>query len=334
MSKIIYVTSPEMCQIHVFKINSNGHLNLLQVLNTKYEGNTIVLHPLKNYFYLGIKNNCGIINYKINKNGSLKEICITKLPGSPTFLFIDSFGKYLYIVSYDKGNLSLSNINSQFIIEKPKQIINGLTGCHSINFDFINNKIWIPCLKKHLIKIFNIANNGILSCLKNKNIYFEYNDGPRHISFNKNKKYAYVINELSGTVSTIYINIKKKNPFILNKINIINNKYIYYAWSSDIHITPNGKWLYCCDRNLNIVSVFSVSKKGNIIYYIGFIKTAIQPRSLIIDQNGKFIIISGQKSNNIFIYKINNTSGYLYKLNRYKVGLGTTWLSIKKMNKK
>ncbi|MGK2896826.1 MAG: beta-propeller fold lactonase family protein [Candidatus Makana argininalis] len=331
MSIIIYVTSPESHQIHVFKMDLSGYLHLLQIINTKYEGNTIVLHPFKNYFYLGIKNNCGIINYKITKNGFLKKINISKVPGNPTYLYIDIFAKNIYVVSYSKENLTVSNINSKYIIEKPKQIINGLTGCHSINFDYINKKIWITCLKKNLIKVFNINKNGILSFFKNKNINFEDKDGPRHISFNKNKKYAYVINELSGTVSTININYKKINPFILNKINIINNKYIYHAWSSDIHITPNGKWLYCCDRNLSIISIFSVSKKGDMIYFLGFKKTAIQPRSFIIDKNGKFIIISGQKSNNIFVYKINDESGYLYELNTYKVGLGPTWVSIKYM---
>ncbi|MFI4847413.1 MAG: beta-propeller fold lactonase family protein [Candidatus Makana argininalis] len=329
MATIIYVTSPESCQIYVFKMDLNGYLDLLQIVNTKYKGNTIAIHPFKNYFYLGIKNNCGLINFKINKNGCLNKICITKLPGDPTYLYIDIFGKNIYIVSYSKGNLSISSINSKCIVEKPKQIINGLIGCHAVNFDSINQSIWVTCLKKDLIKIFNIKKNGLLYFIINKKINFEKKDGPRHIVFNKNQKYAYVINELNGTVSTIYINSKRLNPIILNKINIINNKYIYNAWSSDIHITPNGKWLYCCDRYLNIISIFSISKKGDVINFTGFIKTLLQPRSFIIDKNGKFIIISGQKSNNIIIYKINNKSGYLYKLNKYKVGLGPTWVSIK-----
>ncbi|MFI4846910.1 MAG: beta-propeller fold lactonase family protein [Candidatus Makana argininalis] len=329
MSIIVYVTSTESCQIHVFKMNNKGHLNLLQIINTKYKGNTIAIHPFKNYFYLGIKNNCGIINYKINKYGFLKKICITKLPADPTYIYIDIFGKFIYIASFSKGNLIISNINSQYIIEKPKQIINGLIGCHSINYDLINKNIWIICLKKNLIKIFNFKKNGILSFFRNKNINFEYKDGPRHITFHKNQKYAYVINELSGTVSIVYIDDKTKKNIIVNKFNIMNSKYIYNAWSSDIHITPNGKWLYCCDRNLNIISIFSVSKKGDNIYFLGFIKTTIQPRTFIIDKYGKFIIISGQKSNNIYIYKINNKSGLLYKINSYQVGSGPTWISIK-----
>ncbi|MFI4819173.1 MAG: beta-propeller fold lactonase family protein [Enterobacterales bacterium] len=328
MKTIIYVTSPESCQIHIFEMDSFGYLNLLQLINTPEAGNTIVIHPFKKYLYLGIKNKFGIVNYKINKNGLLKKIYITKLPGNPTYLYIDVFGNNMYSVSYSKGILSVSNINSKYIVDTPKQIISGLIGCHSVNFDNFNKKIWVTCLKKNLIKIFNIKNNGCLSFLKYKEIIFDNKDGPRHITFNKNKKYAYVINELSGTVSIIYINFKNINPIIINKVDIIKNINIYYAWSSDIHITPNGKWLYCCDRNLNIISIFSVSKKGDIIVFLKYIKTIIQPRSFIIDKNGKFIIIAGQKSNNILIYKIDNESGNLYKLNKYEVGIGPTWISI------
>ncbi len=36
-------------------------------------------------------------------------------------------------------------------------------------------------------------------------------------------------------------------------------------WAADIHITPDGRFLYASDRTASILTVFSVSEDGTVL---------------------------------------------------------------------
>ncbi|MCG4788663.1 beta-propeller fold lactonase family protein, partial [Roseburia faecis] len=36
-------------------------------------------------------------------------------------------------------------------------------------------------------------------------------------------------------------------------------------WAADIHITPDGRHLYACDRTASIITAFSVSEDGSVL---------------------------------------------------------------------
>jgi len=67
-------------------------------------------------------------------------------------------------------------------------------------------------------------------------------------------------------------------------------------WAADIHITPDGRHLYACDRTSSTLTIFSVSEDGSVIAVEGFQPTETQPRGFNIDNSGKYLIAAGQKS--------------------------------------
>lgn len=66
-------------------------------------------------------------------------------------------------------------------------------------------------------------------------------------------------------------------------------------WAADIHITPDGRHLYACDRTASLITVFSVSEDGSVLSVEGFQPTEAQPRGFNIDNSGKYLIAAGQK---------------------------------------
>lgn len=71
----------------------------------------------------------------------------------------------------------------------------------------------------------------------------ESGSGPRHLTFAPNRNYAYLINELSGTV--IAFEYKDGN---LKEIQTIAADTVGAKGSGDIHISPDGKFLYASNR--------------------------------------------------------------------------------------
>ncbi|URJ25401.1 6-phosphogluconolactonase [Candidatus Blochmannia ocreatus (nom. nud.)] len=331
MMQIVYVASPDSCQIYVWKLDSiNGFLQLVQVVNTPGQVYPMVVNSNKKFLYVGIRPDFGIITYTISSEGFLIINSSIKLSGSPTHLMSNINGTFLYCTSYKRGAVYVIPINKFGVLDCAVQIIPDLSGCHSANIDNHGVLLWVPCLQEHVIKLFKIDICGKLTpwtpgCIKSSVI----GSGPRHMVFHKTGDYAYVINELLGTIDIIKYDDYCSIPNIIQTISLIPKNFIskQQFWSSDIHMTSNGRWLYCSDRVTNIISFFKIIQRTKKLKFVGYQITETQPRGFTIDDTGNFLIVAGQKSNYISVYRINLISGRLHFLSRHFSGLGPVWIS-------
>lgn len=332
MIQIVYISSPKSQEIYVWKLNAlQENLELIQIITHCGEAQPIAIHPNKQFLYIGVRPIFGINTYSINKEGLLGKLKTTKILISPTYLTINNLGTFLYCASYNYNSINTIAIDNTGIpSNKNIQTIKNLWGCHSVKIDQKEKFLWAPCLKDNSIRIFNINHNtGILTQYKLGYIKIKQKSGPRHIVFHHSNNYAYVINELNGTITVITYN-EKKIPTIVQTVNIFNthNINIKNFWSSDIHITPNNCWLYCTDRFSNTISCFKILTKTNQLKFMRYQNTEIQPRGFAINKTGDFLIVAGQKSHYISLYRIDIKNGKLNIISRYASGLGPMWVRI------
>lgn len=99
-------------------------------------------------------------------------------------------------------------------------------------------------------------------------------------------------------------------------------------WAADIHLTPDGRHLYACDRTASIITIFSVSEDGSVLSIEGYQNTETQPRGFNLDHSGKYLIAAGQKSHHIAVYEIKGEQGLLGEKGRYAVGEGPMWVVV------
>ena len=59
-------------------------------------------------------------------------------------------------------------------------------------------------------------------------------------------------------------------------------------WAADIHLTPNGKFLYASERTTSTLSVFKVDAATGLLTQIDTVPTEQQPRAFEIDPTGKY----------------------------------------------
>ncbi|MCR3755422.1 MAG: 6-phosphogluconolactonase [Sodalis sp. Psp] len=328
MKQIVYVANPESQQIHVWKMNNQGMLTLLQVVDTPGQGQPMAIHPVKMHLYVGVRPTYGVVSYRIDERGMLTEAGRMPLPSSPTYLTTNLHGKNLYCVSYSGNCLNVSPIDKNGIAGTPTQTLEGLSNCHSVNVDTINQVLWVPCLKEDRIRLYHIGRLGHLTSYSPTAIESVTGAGPRHMVFHPGGGYAYVINEFHGTVNVIAIDPAGSGPRIVQTLDIMPADFSSTRWAADIHLTPDGCWLYCCDRTASILSQFAVLKDGGALNLIGHYETETQPRGFNIDMQGRFLVAAGQKSNYIAVYSIAPQTGKLTPLERYAVGQGPAWVSI------
>ena len=101
--------------------------------------------------------------------------------------------------------------------------------------------------------------------------------------------------------------------------------YTGQAGSADIHLSPNGKYLYVSNRGnennvvkLEVLETGLLNNKGQ--HY--FSSKGIKPRNFTISNDGKWLLVANQDSDNIAIYKVDPTNGDLIDTgNQIKVSM-------------
>ncbi len=327
MKQVVYVANPESQQIHVWQLSDRGELNELQKVAIQGQVQPMVISPDSRYLYVGIRPEFGIISWRIMADGQLEQCARAPLPASPTHITTDLHGRFLFCASYNGNCISVSPVDHDGLVCSPIQQIEGLLAPHSVNINPDNSLLWVPCLKEDRVRVFNLSIDGRLEPHTPMAVNTAVGAGPRHMVFHPEYATAYCVNELHSSVDVYQIS-KNGRYRLTQTLDAMPTHFTDTRWAADIHITPDGRYLYTSDRTASILSVFRITQDGKVITLIGHHQTEAQPRGFNIDHSGKFLIASGQKSDHIVLYRIEQESGQLVMLARYPVGKGAMWNSV------
>ncbi|GAB4092471.1 lactonase family protein [Flaviaesturariibacter terrae] len=135
--------------------------------------------------------------------------------------------------------------------------------------------------------------------------------GPRHLEFHRNGKWVYVIQELRGAISACTFEKGKLTPF--QDISLMPEGASAPPHSADIHLSPDGKFLYASNRApTNHIAIFRIDAATGILERIGTQSTGgAVPRNFTLDPTGSFLLVANQDSDRINIFKIDKATGLL-----------------------
>ena len=95
-------------------------------------------------------------------------------------------------------------------------------------------------------------------------------------------------------------------------VNSLPDNFEGDSYCADIHISPNGKFLYGSNRGHDSIVIFEIDQKtGELMYVDHHSVNGKWPRNFIIDPTGKFLLVANQHSNNIVVFKIDAETGEL-----------------------
>jgi 6-phosphogluconolactonase len=134
--------------------------------------------------------------------------------------------------------------------------------------------------------------------------------GPRHLAFHPNGKHAYVVLEMEGAVMAF--DYKDGNLTAKQTITMLAPDFKGNVGAADIHVSPDGKFLYASNRgDANEIVIYSIDKKG-ILALVGHQSVLGKtPRNFVIDPTGNYLLAANQDSNDIIIFKRDLKKGLL-----------------------
>ena len=98
--------------------------------------------------------------------------------------------------------------------------------------------------------------------------------------------------------------------------------------AADLHLTPDGRFLYASERTSSTLAGFKVDPANGTLSFIGSVATQTKPRGFNIDSSGRYLLAVGQLSHRLSSYRIDASSGVLTKLKEYPMGQNPNWVEI------
>ena len=131
--------------------------------------------------------------------------------------------------------------------------------------------------------------------------------GPRHLTFSKDGRFAYLINELGG--ECVVLSYRKGK---LKEVQRIMADEGGGRGSADIHISPDGRFLYTSHRlKKDGIAIFAIDPEKGTLTKIGYQLTGIHPRNFAITPNGKYLLVACRDDNKIQVFERNEATGEL-----------------------
>ncbi len=324
--------SPKSEGIYVYRFNAaNGEIKSVSHIKTSNPSYLTVSKDEKFVYAVnenGKNGNGGeVTSFSFDKKSGRLTFANTQLSGGdhPCYIDTDKTGKWVFAGNYSSGNLAVFRaikegglIPADTVIQHTGKSINEQrqkaphVHCTVISPD--NKYLLVPDLGIDKTMIYGFDDQtGKLSVGKQKYLTSDPGAGPRHLVFHPNNKRVYLIEELSGTI----VAHKYKNGIFkrIQRVSTMVEGDSGFAGSADIHISPDGKFLYASNRgNVNNLAIYSLNKKGKLTL-IGHQSTLGKtPRHFNFDPTGNYLLVCNQNSDEIVIFKRDINSGILTDL--------------------
>ncbi len=260
--------------------------------------------------------------------GRLKHLAVTPLVDQMAYINTDRSGRYLLGASYVGAKLAIYPINAQHVVQpKAIQILDTKPKAHCVVVDAANKHVYVPVLGGDIVMEFTFnPKTGRVSPNGPGAMPTKTGAGPRHLTFHPNGKFAYLITETTATIGTYAIDHASGRLRPLQFVE--TNSYAEQPAASDIHVTPDGKFLYGAERKTSMLIGYRIDPDSGLLSPIGRFATEKTPRGFAIDPRGKFLLSVGLDSGSMTVYAIDPASGALNPIGHYEMGTQPNWIEI------
>ncbi|CAN5261301.1 6-phosphogluconolactonase [soil metagenome] len=321
--------------IYIYKFDlESGELTPYKTVENVVEPSYIAIDKKKTYLYAVNETE----TYEGKKSGAVSAFAIDKktgdlkfltkqpsLGGAPCFVTVSENEKFVLVANYLGGNVSSfpiqkdGKIGASIDLEQnegtgPNKNRQEAAHAHSINLD-AKNRFAVVCdlgVDKVFIYKFDKKTGSLTPNPAQKFFQTKPGAGPRHFVFHPNNKIAFVINELDSSVTSLDFDAKRGTLKEIQTLPTLPDNFKGANTCADIHISPNGKFLYGSNRGHDSIVGYKIDEKSGKLEFIEHTLTGGKtPRNFAIAPNGKFLLAANQNSDSVVVFRIDETNGKL-----------------------
>ena len=348
----VYVSNAEDGEIGMYTLQADGSLQPGQRFKAAKVVMPMTVSPDKRFLIAAVRSKpYQAYTYSIDRNsGALNLVGTGPLAESFPYVALDRGGRFLLGASYGAHLVSVNPVGADGRVGEPLQVIPTARNAHAIRIDNTNRFVFVPHLgTDQVLQFIFDEKSGRLTANTPPLVQLKQGTGPRHLIISGDNRFVYLLNELTATVTTLALDANTGTLKEIDSVSALpaDTKLVTGMprgavgaagaaprntdndiWASDLHLTPNGRFLYAAERTSSTLGAFRVEAQSGKLTYLGNTPTEKQPRGFRIDPTGRFVVVSGEKSDTISSYAIDAESGALKPIGRYPTGKGSNWVEI------
>ena len=309
----------------------SGQLTFVAAAKGVINPSFLEVHPHQNFLYVvnevegwNGRVGGGVSAFSINPiSGELTRLNQQFSHGThPCYVSVEQTGRFALVANYSSGSVAMFPIQSDGTLAEASDVIQHSGSsihptrqtsphAHCILPDPANRFAIVVDLGLDKLLIYQIdLEQGKLQ-LHSETIV-RAGAGPRHLTFHPNRRFAYLINELDATVITYKYHGEAGRFEQLQVLPALPKDVASENLCADIHVTPDGKYLYASNRGHESIVSFQIDQGNGKLTYIDHTPTGgREPRNFAIDPKGGFLLAANQKTDTIVTFKIDTTNGQL-----------------------
>ncbi|MBL8743094.1 MAG: lactonase family protein, partial [Myxococcales bacterium] len=266
----------------------------------------------------------------VGLNGALTEIGERQSSegNGPAYVSVDMTGQWVLVANYGGGTVAVlpilddGSLGPAVDVESPGQ------NPHSIRTDASGTHAYVPCLGSDIVAQFDFdPATGQLTPMANDAVLPNGTE-PRHLEFHKTLPKVYVIGEESDSLTTFSVDASGGLIDPVSISTLPNGANAGENFCADLHMHPNGEFLYGSNRGHNSIAGFAVDAGGSVTASGHTPTDGDWPRNFGIDVEGGILLVANQQSDEVVTFAIDQTTGALTQLITTPTGSSPAWVGV------
>ena len=268
--------------------------------------------------------------FKFNDRSG-KLTYLNKMPAfgnDPCYVTVDKNNKNLFIANYSSGNLTAYSLKPDGSIGDTLQTIRHSGGSvdtsrqksahvHAVVLSPDEKYLFADDLGTDKVYEYNYqpdSKKPLTPAATHATFAVKLGAGPRHLVFSADARRAYLVQEIGAVVTVFNYAGGKLTP--VQTIAMEDAGFKGQNGAADIHLSPDGKFLYASNRGeANDIVVFKVNQlSGKLSFVQRQSSIGNMPRNFAIDPSGNFLMVANQSTNDVYTFRINKTTGKLTRM--------------------
>lgn len=241
--------------------------------------------------------------------------------GAPCYIALSPGEKSVVTANYLGGSVSVAALDSagrvagapsviQFYGRGTDSLRQEQPHLHTVAFTLDGSKMLATDLGKDVIYVFEI-DGGSIAAAPSDSVMLRPGSGPRHIAFAQGGRHAYLINEISGYVTTLSCDS------VIAPVQYVVCDSLGAQGSADIHISPDGRHLYASNRlKGDGISIYDIDSATGLLTRKAYQPTGSHPRNFAISPDGAYLLVACRDDDKIQVFARDAATGLLTDIGR------------------
>jgi 6-phosphogluconolactonase len=268
-----------------------------------------------------------VLGYSIAADGTPSPIGETDVGLAIVYLSRSEAGPHLLAADFNDGQIASFGLQADgAVIPGALSSLGVAMQPHAIVLAPDRRFAFVPHLGGNQIRQFTFdATTGALAPNDPLQVDAEPGAGPRHMIFSADRPVAWVSNENGDSVTTWAYDAATGHLGSPQTISTLpdgvdgGDNYV-----ADLHVTPDGRFVYVSNRGHDTIAIFSVQPDGSLVA-AGHAPTEAYVRDFAIEPGGRFLFAAGQHSGTLATHRI-GADGQLEHLGAVDAGPGPGWV--------